>query len=96
LFIDALAMTKRLFAGDHPDVATSLNNLALLYNSQGRYNEAEPLHQEALKIAEVSLDVNHPNTITIRGNLKYLRDNRRSKLANVVSFVKRLFSNRGN
>jgi tetratricopeptide (TPR) repeat protein len=35
LYSDALAMRKRLFAGDHPDVATSLNNLALLYYSQG-------------------------------------------------------------
>ncbi|MCP4020945.1 MAG: tetratricopeptide repeat protein, partial [Desulfobacteraceae bacterium] len=35
---------------DHPDVATTLNNLALLYKSQGKYEEAEPLHQRALTI----------------------------------------------
>jgi hypothetical protein len=27
---------------DHPDTAESLNNLAALYESQGRYSEAAP------------------------------------------------------
>ncbi|MEH2260506.1 tetratricopeptide repeat protein, partial [Nostoc sp.] len=39
---------QSLFAGDHPNVAGSLNNLALLYDSQGRYSDAEPLYSEAL------------------------------------------------
>ena len=36
----------------HPNVATSLNNLALLYQAQGRYAEAEPLYRRALAIYE--------------------------------------------
>ena len=28
---------------DHPDTLTSVNNLAALYQAQGRYGEAEPL-----------------------------------------------------
>ncbi|MHC5721313.1 MAG: tetratricopeptide repeat protein, partial [Nostoc sp.] len=48
LLNDALAMTKLLFAGDHPNVATSLNNLAVLYQSLGRYSDAEPLLNDAL------------------------------------------------
>jgi hypothetical protein len=43
------------------------------YNSQGRYSEAEPLYIQALEIAEKVLGVNHPNTITCRKNLEYLR-----------------------
>ncbi|MEH2032252.1 MAG: NB-ARC domain-containing protein, partial [Nostoc sp.] len=35
---------------EHPDVAQSLNNLALLYGFIGRYSEAEPLHLQALKL----------------------------------------------
>ncbi|MBW4635723.1 MAG: tetratricopeptide repeat protein [Iphinoe sp. HA4291-MV1] len=50
------------------------NNLGLLYKSQGRYTEAEPLFIKALEIAERSLGVNHPNTITIRESLKHLRE----------------------
>lgn len=68
LLIQALSMTKCLLGDEHPDVAQSLNNLALLYKSQGRYSDAKPLYIEAL--------ANHPNRITIRENLEYLRRNR--------------------
>jgi len=70
-----LSTVKKRLGESHPDVATSLNNLAGLYDSQGRYAEAEPLYQQALEIASKTLGVDHPNTTTIRENLKYLRDN---------------------
>ncbi|OKH13171.1 hypothetical protein FACHB389_36205 [Nostoc calcicola FACHB-389] len=68
-----MAMRKRLFAGDHPDVATSLNNLAGLYYSQGRYSDAEPLYSDALAMCQRVLGVNHPTTATIRENLAILQ-----------------------
>ena len=43
--------------------------------SQGKYSDAEPLYIKALEIAELNLGVDHPNTATIRANLKSLRDN---------------------
>ncbi len=61
------------YTEDHPSIATSYNNLALLYSDQGRYTEAEPLYQKALEIAEFSLGVDHPTTGIIRENLKFLR-----------------------
>ncbi|WP_442949689.1 tetratricopeptide repeat protein [Nostoc sp.] len=75
LYIEALAMTKRLLGDEHPDVASSLNNLAALYDSQGRYSDAEPFYIQAVAIAEKQLGANHPNTITFRKNLEYLRRN---------------------
>nr|NCS30880.1 tetratricopeptide repeat protein [Microcystis aeruginosa F13-15] len=39
----ALAIRKQQLGDNHPSTATSLNNLAALYESQGRYSEAEPL-----------------------------------------------------
>ncbi len=45
-------------------MATSLNNLAALYNAQGHYAEAEPLYQRALVIFEKALGPNHPNVAT--------------------------------
>jgi len=66
-------MTKRLFTGDHPDVASSLNNLAVLYRNQGKYSEAEPLYLDALAMSERTLGANHPNTITVRDNLRHLQ-----------------------
>src|SRR4051812_1121180 len=37
---------------DDPSVATSLNNLAVLYRRQGQYAAAEPLYKRALAINE--------------------------------------------
>ncbi|MCC5607488.1 tetratricopeptide repeat protein [Nostoc sp. CHAB 5834] len=68
----ALELQKEL--GLEEDVATSYNNLAELYYSQGRYSEAEPLFIQALDIVEQQLGINHPHTVTVRENLAYLRD----------------------
>ncbi|MDM8565018.1 tetratricopeptide repeat protein [Candidatus Halobeggiatoa sp. HSG11] len=46
--------------GDHPETATSLNNLALMYESMGEYARAEPLYQKALAIKKTALGENHP------------------------------------
>ena len=72
LYLQALELTKRLLGEEHPHVATSLNNLALLYKSQGRYSEAEPLYLQALEIRERGLGANHPRTVTVRKNLEKL------------------------
>jgi tetratricopeptide (TPR) repeat protein len=59
---------------DHPDVATWLNNLAVLYKSQGRYEEAEPLYLRALAILFDRLGAEHPNTQTVWQNfLQFLQ-----------------------
>jgi tetratricopeptide (TPR) repeat protein len=61
-------MRQRLFEGDHPSVATSLDNLAGLYESQGRYADAEPLFRQALEMCERTLGDGHPHTMMVRGN----------------------------
>ncbi|MGB5771821.1 MAG: tetratricopeptide repeat protein, partial [Crocosphaera sp.] len=40
---NCLKVVQKRLGNNHPDVATSLNNLAGLYYSQGRYSDAEPL-----------------------------------------------------
>ncbi|RUS15334.1 hypothetical protein BC938DRAFT_476987 [Jimgerdemannia flammicorona] len=37
---------------EHPDTASPLNSLSVLYKSHVKYNEAEPLNQRALSIYE--------------------------------------------
>ena len=44
---------------DHRDVANSLSTLASLYQSQGRYADAEPLFQRSLAIWEKALGPDH-------------------------------------
>ncbi len=38
----------------------SLNNLAVLYLTQGKYEQAEPLYIQALELRKQLLGVNHP------------------------------------
>jgi tetratricopeptide (TPR) repeat protein len=54
-------------------VSIALARIAILYENQGRYSEAEPLYVRSLQIAESTLGANHPNTQTIRKNLEILR-----------------------
>ena len=45
---------------EHLTLAITLNNLALLYQAQGQYAQAEPLYQRALALWEKALGPEHP------------------------------------
>ena len=57
----SLAILQKALGPDHLDVATSLINLAKLYETQGRHAEAEPLYQRSLAIREKVLGPDHPD-----------------------------------
>jgi len=59
--LSAALQEAEKFGPEDPRLAASLNNLAVLYNAQGKYVEAEPLHQRALTIVEKALGPEHPN-----------------------------------
>ena len=61
--------TVEKFGDKHPDVATSLNNLAGLYESQGKYEQAEPRYVEALQLSRELLGDKHPDVATSLNNL---------------------------
>ena len=52
---------EEALGSEHFRVATGLNNLALLYKSQGRYFEAEPFYKRSLGIYEKAIGPEHPN-----------------------------------
>ncbi len=67
LFLEALKEAE-LFGDDDPRLALSLNNLAAVYHTQGKYTMAEPLYARSLDIkirvfgedhAEVALNVHN-------------------------------------
>ncbi|MBD2253954.1 tetratricopeptide repeat protein [Nostoc parmelioides] len=60
---------QTIFLGDHPHVASSLNNLAALYDNQGRYGEAEPLYIDALAMTKRLFVGDHPDVATSLNNL---------------------------
>jgi tetratricopeptide (TPR) repeat protein len=65
----ALAIREEARGPSHPDVALSLNNLALIYHNQGNYAEALRLHERALAIYEQTLGPNHTDVALSLGNM---------------------------
>lgn len=53
----------------HPDVAKQLNNLALLCQNQGKYEEVEYYYRRALEIYENKLGADDPNVAKTKNNL---------------------------
>ena len=53
-------------------MAVSLNNLAVLYDSQGQYAQAEPLYRRALAIWERAIGPDHPDVATSLENMAAL------------------------
>jgi len=74
LYQRALRIREQQLGPTHPQVAYSLNGLAVLYYAQGKYTEAEPLHQRALSIWEQQLGPEHPETAETMHSLARLRD----------------------
>ena len=53
-------------------MATSLDNLGSLYDSQGKYGDAEPLYRRSLAIREKALGADHPDAAQSLNNLAAL------------------------
>ncbi len=51
----AVEVAEKNVGPNHPDLATSLDSLALLYRTQGQYALAEPLYKRALVIKKETL-----------------------------------------
>ena len=72
LYRQALEIRKKALGEGHPDYATSLNNLALLYYAMGAYDRAEPLFRQALEIRKKALGEGHPDYAISLNNLAAL------------------------
>jgi len=68
----ALRIWERNFDRNSPGFATILNSLAGLYDSTGRYEQAEPLYRQALEIRRQVLGEQHPDFATSLNNLAEL------------------------
>jgi len=72
LYRRALEMHEKALPAGHPYIATILNNLAVLYQVQGRLAEAEPLYKRSLEMREKALPAGHPYIATSLNNLAVL------------------------
>jgi tetratricopeptide (TPR) repeat protein len=72
LYRRALDIKEKLLGSIHPDVAMTLNNMAVLSKTRGRYVEAEAMYRRAMAIFEQSLGTAHPKVIICRKNFASL------------------------
>ena len=63
LYVKTLEITKHVLGKQHPDTLKSINNLAILYWSQGRYDEAAPLYVKTLEFQKRVLGEEHPDML---------------------------------
>jgi len=64
-----LAVRRKSLGEEHLDVALGLNNLAIVYSRQKKYEVAEPLFQQALSIREKALGLDHVVSLSSLANL---------------------------
>lgn len=69
----ALAIREAVLGKEHPDTATSLNNLGMLLKKNSDLAAAKSYLERALAIFEKSLGSGHPSTQTVRSNLAALQ-----------------------
>lgn len=72
LYERAMTIREKVLGPEHPDTASSLNNLAGLLQAQGDLAGARPLYERALAIYEKLLGPEHPHTATSLNNLALL------------------------
>jgi tetratricopeptide (TPR) repeat protein len=47
---------------------TSMNNLAMVLRDQGKYEQAEEIYRQALRLSETVVGKEHPDTLTNMNN----------------------------
>jgi hypothetical protein len=58
-----------MLSKEHLDILTSINNLVLVLDNQGKYKETKAIHRQELVLREKVLSINHPDTLR---NIYYL------------------------
>ena len=64
-------MTKKLHGAEHPDTLYSMTNLASIYQSQRRWNEAEQLDVQVMDMTKKLLGEEHPDTLSSMASLHF-------------------------
>ena len=76
LEVQVVETKKRVLGREHPDILTSMGNLALTYGDQGRLKEAEELLVQVVEKTKRVLSQEHPDTSISMGNLELTYENR--------------------
>jgi tetratricopeptide (TPR) repeat protein len=63
------AVWETVLGKEHPDILASMNNLAGVLSHQGRYEQAEEIYRQVLRLWETVLGKEHPSTLASMNNL---------------------------
>jgi tetratricopeptide (TPR) repeat protein len=75
-------MNKRIHKNvNHPDIATSLNNIGVVYFSLREFHKALDYYERSLRMKQVFFDSTNPQIILLQQRIKNL------KLLRLVYFV---------
>lgn len=72
---EQLRLRKEVYAGDHPDIAQSMNNIGFLLAVLEKFNRAESMYSKALEMDRRMLGEMHPDVATDYNNLGGLLHN---------------------
>ncbi|WP_234802429.1 tetratricopeptide repeat protein [Legionella maceachernii] len=67
-----ISLVEQILGTNHPELASSLNSLALSYYKKGSYQEAEALYLRAIEIVEKTFGEEHTELVSYRNNLAEL------------------------
>ena len=73
-YAKALRIKQRVHGEDHPDTATTYNNMANVYDDQGKHELALELFAKALRIYQKMLGEDHPLTQLSGRNIKRVKN----------------------
>ena len=65
----SLEIYKVALPPNHPNLATSYNNIGSVYDNMGEYSKALSSYERSLEISKVALPPNHPNLATSYNNI---------------------------
>ena len=74
---------------DHPDVAMTYNNMAIVYKKQGKYEEALAMYEKALSIKLKKLGDDHPSVAMTFENIGLLYDEKLNKYKEALDFYQK-------
>jgi len=84
--LKALEIKEKVFDKNHPSLATSYNNLSLIYQGFGDLPKAKEFQLKALEIREKVFDKNHPDFAQSYHNLAIIYYDMQEK-ENALEFI---------
>jgi len=69
----SLEILQKTLPENHPDLATSYNNIGGVYNKMGKYSKALSYYERALGIWQCSLPPNHPHIQDVRKSIEIVK-----------------------